>query len=108
MEYCSNCILPNTKPGVILDKKGLCNACRNINIKKTINWNRRFEQLKKIVDKVKKNNTSNNYDCIVPISSGGKDSWYQSYVMSKILKCKVLCVNLVAHIPTTEGINNLN
>ena len=108
MDYCKNCILPNTKPGVSLDNTGLCNACRNINIKKSINWDKRFEQLKKIVKKIKKNNLSNNYDCIVPISSGGKDSWYQAYVMSKVLKCKVLCVNLVAHIPTTEGINNLN
>ena len=56
MDYCKNCILPNTKPGVFLDENGLCNACRNINIKKTINWAERFKQLKKIVSKVKKNN----------------------------------------------------
>lgn len=108
MKYCQNCILPDTKPGVYLDDKGFCNACRNNLIKKKINWKERFVQLKKIAKELKKKNKDGHYDCIVPISSGGKDSWFQAYVMSKVLGCKVLCVNLVAHIPTTEGIHNIN
>ena len=108
MKYCKTCIMPDTKPGVYLDHQGNCNACRNTKIKNKINWKKRKEELKIIVEEIKKNNKDSYYDCIVPISSGGKDSWFQAYIMSKVYKCKVLCVNMVAHLPTTEGINNIN
>jgi len=108
MRYCKNCIIPDTKPGINLDKNGLCNACRNVNIKDKIDWSERKRDLSKIINKIKNENKEGAYDCIVPISSGGKDSWFQAYTMSKVFKCKVLCVNMVAHLPTSEGIHNIN
>lgn len=106
MEYCSNCVMPNTKPGIVLDERGWCNACRASELKKKIDWDERWEQLCKIADESKKRNNPF-YDCIVPIS-GGKDGWYQALIMTKKLGLKVLCVTLAAHLPTTEGIHNLN
>ena len=47
------------------------------------------------------------YDCIVPVS-GGKDSWFQAMMLAEKYGLKVLCVSLTAHLPSTEGIENLN
>ncbi|WP_460241844.1 N-acetyl sugar amidotransferase [Aurantivibrio infirmus] len=106
MKYCSNCVMPNTKPGITLDEQGFCNACRTKKIKEEINWNEREKQFDAIVGEIKKNDHPF-YDCVVPVS-GGKDSWYQAMVLSERYGLKVLCVTLAAHMPTTEGIANLN
>lgn len=105
MRYCSNCVMPDTKPGVVLDEMGWCNACRAKEYKKTIDWNERENELEKIVQEVKSQNKSL-YDCLVPVS-GGKNSWYQAWTMSEKYKLKTLCVCLAPHLPTTEGIHNL-
>ena len=106
MRYCKRCVMPDTKPGVVLDKKGFCNACRSVDKKKKIKWSERYKELEKIAKEVK-DQKNPFYDCLVPVS-GGKNSWYQSYVASEKLGLKSLCVVLAAHIPTTEGIHNLN
>ena len=105
--YCKTCLLPNTKPGLNF-YKGICAACINNSIKKKIDWRYRKKKLKKIIDKIKKDNPSSMYDSVVPISNGGKDSWFQASFMKNELKCKVLCINLSAHLPTMEGISNIN
>ncbi len=106
MKYCTNCVMPDSKPGIVLDERGWCNACRASETKKTIDWDQRWKDLKKITDEVKSQNKSF-YDCIVPVS-GGKDSWYQAMIMAEKFNLKILCVTLAAHIPTTEGIHNMN
>ena len=106
MKYCSNCLMTELKPGIRLDERGLCNACRSKEIKKNINWDQKLDELKAITKKIKDENHSF-YDCIVPVS-GGKDGWVQAKMISKELGLKVLCVTLSAHLQTTEGIHNLN
>jgi N-acetyl sugar amidotransferase len=105
MKYCKKCVLPDTKPGLKFDSQGVCSACRFAEIKKTINWSARTEQLVAICNKAKSLNKE--YDCIVPVS-GGKDSMFQVYYMKYVMNMKVLCVTAMAHIQTTEGILNLN
>ena len=53
MKYCKNCVMPDTKPGVYLDERGLCNACRSQEIKSQIDWKERFKDLEKIVSEIK-------------------------------------------------------
>lgn len=106
MKFCSNCVMPDTKPGVFLDERGFCNACRAQELKAKVDWDSRFSELELIVNDIKKANHPF-YDCIVPVS-GGKDSWYQASVLAEHFGLKVLCVTLGAHMPTTEGIDNLN
>ncbi|MBY0414346.1 MAG: hypothetical protein K2Q18_09280, partial [Bdellovibrionales bacterium] len=72
MQYCTNCCMPNTKPGVVLSTDGLCNSCRTLEIKKKIDWDGRWQKLVKIAEDIKASNNSQ-YDCVVPVS-GGKDS----------------------------------
>ncbi|MEM7209871.1 MAG: N-acetyl sugar amidotransferase [Pseudomonadota bacterium] len=106
MKYCSTCVMPDTKPGVVLDENGRCNACRAKDIKQNIDWSERERQLEEIVAEIKRAEHPF-YDCIVPVS-GGKDSWFQAMLLSEKYELKTLCVTMGAHMPTTEGIANLN
>lgn len=72
--YCQRCILPETRPGVRLDAQGVCNGCRNVEIKARIDWSSRAAEFEAIVADAKRRNAE--YDCIVPVS-GGKDSHWQ-------------------------------
>jgi len=106
MRYCKRCVMPDTKPGVVIDHEGVCSACRSVEKKHLIDWDARAEKLRSLCDQVRGSN-GDGYDCIVPVS-GGKDSTYQVYMMSKVYGLKVLCVNIAAHLQTYEGISNLN
>ena len=104
--YCKRCVLPRTKPGLKIDEEGICSACRSVDLKFKIDWKSREEKLKQICENIKGKN-KDGYECIVPVS-GGKDSTYQLYLISKIYKLRTLAVTLQNHISTEEGIQNLN
>jgi N-acetyl sugar amidotransferase len=89
IKYCKKCVLPNTKPDLILDDIGICNACRSYENRSNTDWNCRYDQLIEITNKYKSKN-EDNWDCIIPVS-GGKDSTYQ---VIKILQLGLnpLCV----------------
>ena len=106
MKYCKRCVLPDTKPGLNIDDNGICSACRMVEIKKTINWEERQQNLKNLCDSIKGSN-GHGYDCIVPVS-GGKDGTYQVYMMKEVYGLRVLAVNISAHIHTSEGLLNIN
>lgn len=106
MKYCKSCVMPNTKPGIYFNDDQICGACLNAKIKKNIDWNLRKDYLSKLCDKIRGTN-GNGYECVVPVS-GGKDSTYQAFMMSKVHNLKTLCVNISSHIQTYEGIRNLN
>ena len=98
--------MPDTKPGVTLDEKGVCSACRSVEMKKDIDWDARAKELADLCDSVRGSN-GNGYDCMVPVS-GGKDSQYQVWMMKVVHKMNVLAVCVVPHLQTREGIANLN
>ena len=79
MKYCTNCLLPDTKPDLQFDENGICDACRAAEEKEKIDWNKRKSELKEILNKYKSKGNGN-YDCIIPVS-GGKDSHYQTHVI---------------------------
>lgn len=88
IKYCSECLLPSTKPHLFF-QDGICNACINYKNRIEVNYADRQKEFKKIVNQLKDMNTSG-WDCVVPVS-GGKDSTYQ---VIKILEfgLKPLCV----------------
>jgi N-acetyl sugar amidotransferase len=106
MRYCTRCVLPDTKPGVVFDAEGVCSACRSVERKKTIDWDGRAKKLAAMCDEIRGSNGVG-YDCIVPVS-GGKDSMYQVYMMTQVYKLKTLAVIVSPHVQTPEGIHNLN
>ena len=76
IKWCKKCVLPNTRPNLLIDETGICNACQLSNKKTKIEKIREFKHL---VKKIKKKNKKN-YDCLIPVS-GGKDSTWQ------VIKC---------------------
>ena len=77
---CNNCLIPSTRPEQIFDSNGICNACISHNIKKKIDWKKREKVFHNLI---KKYQSKNNWDCIVP-SSGGKDSHWQAIKLRQI------------------------
>jgi N-acetyl sugar amidotransferase len=75
MKYCTNCVMPDTKPDLSFDKYGVCSACNNYNTRDDIDWIAREAEFHDVVREYKSSDNSN-WDCIVPVS-GGKDSTYQ-------------------------------
>ncbi len=74
MRYCSACITPGTRPSIILDANGVCNACAAHASKKNIRWEAREDAFRDVVQHAR--SRSRGYDCLIPVS-GGKDSTWQ-------------------------------
>lgn len=73
IKICKKCLTPNTRPRIVFDENGICNACVNSENKEKINWEDRKKQFEELIKEIKNLNKNNKYDCIVPWS-GGKDS----------------------------------
>ena len=94
VKFCKRCVMSNQRPASIpefkhtadrrgaaylhIDEEGICDACRQVEIKEEINWEQREEELLRLLDKYRRNDGQ--YDCLVP-GSGGKDSSFQSHVL---------------------------
>lgn len=91
MKRCTVCITPDTRPGSKFNEQGICQACLNHAIAENINWDRQFKLLSDLADCYR----GKKYpcDCIIPVS-GGKDSFYQVYVMKELLGMNPLLVRV--------------
>ena len=106
MKLCKNCLFPDSKPELKFDENGICDACVYSEKKISIDWDKRKQELKNILEKYK-NKTGNNYDCLIPVS-GGKDSHYQTYVIKKEFGLNPLVVNFHPRDQTELGKKNLD
>ena len=75
IDFCKKCIMPNSRPRIVFDEGGICNACLHSLKKNKINWQKRKEEFLILIDQIKKQSLKNKsyYDCVIPWS-GGKDS----------------------------------
>lgn len=87
MQYCRNCVLPDTRPNLVLDDAGVCNACASHGTKKDVDWAAREKLFRSVVGAAK--SQSKGYDCLIPVS-GGKDSTWQ------VVKCLEYGLNPLA------------
>lgn len=93
VRFCKRCVMSNQRPTSAVefkhtkeskkttmnfDEHGICDACRTAEKKENITWDKREEELVKLLDKYRR--TDGGYDCLVP-GSGGKDSAYQAHVL---------------------------
>lgn len=92
--FCSRCVMSNQRPASIpeflhlpdrrgakylhIDTEGVCDACRQAEIKERIDWKAREEELLRLLDRFRRSDGA--YDCIVP-GSGGKDSAMQAHLL---------------------------
>lgn len=106
MKYCTQCVMPDTRPGIVFDDEGVCSACRAYERRKEINWEKRYEELKTLCDK-HRNTGPFGYDCMIAVS-GGKDSHFQTHVMKEKMGMNPLLVSVEDNFPMTEaGKNNI-
>lgn len=103
MIYCTKCVYPESKPDLFF-KDGICSACLNFEVRKSINWKEREQSFKELFSHLKKQN--NSYDCIIPVS-GGKDSHYQ-VIKALEYGLRPLCVNATTDDLSVLGRYNLD
>lgn len=99
IRYCTRCVMPDTKPDLSFDSEGVCNACRNYENRKAIDYNQRMDELKSILDKYRSKDGTN-HDCIIPVS-GGKDSTFQ------VIKMLELGMNPLCVTATTDKLSEI-
>lgn len=105
MKYCKKCVMPDTRPGIQFNDNGICYPCLVAEKRKKIDWKKRKEGLKRLVDKYKRKDGY--YDCVIP-GSGGKDSTFQAYVMKEVYGMNPLIVCVSDSFTHTEtGKHNL-
>lgn len=118
VKFCKRCVISNQRPAsaiefkhkidskkttMNLDNEGICDACRMSDIKDSIDWKKREDELLKLLDKYRKNDGS--YDCLVP-GSGGKDSAYQAHVLKYKYGMNPLTITWPPILYTTYGYEN--
>lgn len=107
MKYCTKCVMPDTRPGITFNELGICSACQSYEHRKKIDFDARFEELKKLCDQHRGRNGKDGYDCMIAVS-GGKDSHFQVYIMKEVLGMNPLLVTVEDNFPMTEaGKHNL-
>ena len=105
IEYCTRCCMPETQEGVDFDEMGICTACRSSEEKMHIDWAAREKQFRTILEEAKAK-AGSGYDCILPIS-GGKDSFFQAHVLTKVYGMKPLAVTFSHNWFSETGFYNL-
>lgn len=104
ISYCTRCVQPDTKPDLVLDDRGICNACRSYENRVDTDWERRGQQLIEVLNRYRSSEGSN-WDCVIPVS-GGKDSTFQVVKMLQ-LGMNPLCVTATTCDLTEIGRKNI-
>ncbi len=89
LKRCSRCLIPETHETIIFDAEGVCNVCRQHEIKHAIDWEQKKRNLDALIEQHRGKYA---YDCIVPFS-GGKDSAFTLLYLMQEYKIKPLVVS---------------
>jgi tRNA(Ile)-lysidine synthase TilS/MesJ len=92
MKICTNCVLPETFPGISFDDRGRCSHCRQYRGNDALETAKdRFKE--KFLRILKEAGNRGSYDALAAYS-GGKDSTYTLMMLRKEFGLKVLAVTL--------------
>ena len=106
LQYCVRCVYPASAAAPLaFDEDGVCTGCRVNDQKQRIDWDDRAEELEELVDEYRVRDGSN-YDCLIPVS-GGKDSHFQTWYVTQVLKLKPLLVTYHGNNYLPVGLRNL-
>ncbi len=105
MKYCTKCVCPAASAAPLaFDEQGVCSGCRVAAQKDTIDWEERGEELRELLEEYR--SAGSNYDCLIPVS-GGKDSHFQTYVITQVYGLRPLLVTYHGNNYTEVGLRNL-
>jgi N-acetyl sugar amidotransferase len=102
VSYCSRCVMPDSRPRIIFDKEGVCNACKTSTQKDQIDWQSRRRQFMEVIEPYR---SKGGWDCIVPWS-GGKDSSSIAHKLKFDFGLNPLLVTFAPMMPTLVGAEN--
>ena len=106
MRYCTKCVMPDTRPGITFDEKGVCAACQSYARRALIDWEKRYRELELLCDQYRGCN-GDGYDCAIAVS-GGKDSHYQVHLMKNVMGMNPILFSVEDNFPMTNaGQHNL-
>ena len=121
VKFCSRCVISNQRPNSTVEHKhtssskkttinfdadNVCDACKAADQKQDdIDWDERRHALKILCEKYRSRNGS--YDCLVP-GSGGKDSFYQSWMLKYEFGMNPLTTTWAPHVHTEWGWRNFD
>jgi N-acetyl sugar amidotransferase len=106
MRYCTKCVYPAASAAPLaFDDDGVCSGCRVAGQKDRIDWDARAEELREIFEEYRSKDGSN-YDCLIPVS-GGKDSHFQTYVVTQVYGLRPLLVTYHGNNYLPVGLRNL-
>ena len=118
VKFCNSCVISNQRPAsavefkhtikskkttMNIDDNGVCDACNMAEMKQSINWGKREDELLKLLDKYRRNDGY--YDCLIP-GSGGKDSAYQAHILKYKYGMNPLTVTWPPILYTDYGLKN--
>ncbi len=107
LRYCSRCWLPETQEGTSFDDMGICPSCQSSEIKMKIDWQKRRQDLERLLEQAKRKAINRKtYDIMVPIS-GGKDSCFQLHVLKRVYNMNILATTFSHNWYTETGKENL-
>jgi N-acetyl sugar amidotransferase len=90
MQYCTRCVYPAISAAPLtFDERGVCSGCRVAEQRKQIDWKERGRWLGDLLEEYR--GRGKRYDCLIPVS-GGKDSYYQTHVITKQFGLRPLLV----------------
>ncbi len=105
--YCKRCIMPSSRPRIVFDNAGVCNACHTAEEKHRveggIDWSARKEEFLDYVKRLKPKRGV--YDCVVPWS-GGKDSSAIAHKLKFQFGLNPLLVTFSPLLPNEVGVHN--
>ncbi len=104
MRYCARCVYPEIAVNLDVDEEGVCSACRAHEAYDELGeefWAQRRKKFEQILEENLKGDSSN-YDCVIPVS-GGKDSYYQTHVITEKYGLKPLLVTYHGNNYLPEG-----
>ena len=106
-KICSNCILPESVPGISFDSKGVCNFCRDYQNKEA-SIPKNCDALEcEMLSILRVNPRRHPYDCIC-LYSGGKDSTYMLDQLVNKHKLRVLAFTFDNWFIPRETYENIN
>lgn len=104
VRYCTRCVYPSAAATPLtFDEAGVCSGCVVALQKTRIDWKERWRMLEDLVSEYR---STSNYDIVIPVS-GGKDSYFQTHVATRLLGLKPLLVTYHGNNYLPEGEYNL-
>ncbi len=95
-QMCVRCVMDTSDPRITFDQNGICNHCLTFTNYQKHSWmpnEKGGEILKSIANKIKRENTKQQYSCVLGVS-GGIDSSFLLYYVVKNLGLKPLALHV--------------